>query len=94
LDGYASRVGNDVISFVIDDGDGLAHCGFAGAPWVVDLMEFAITSKAASNHKHAIIGSLLGYSARAIRWHEQFDAGKRFSLGDGCLARKNHEEQP
>lgn len=76
LDQYASKAGDSVIAFVVDDDRGVSFPGFAGAPWVVDLFRWTITSRAAKLHEHAIIGLLLGYSADAIQRHELFNHGK------------------
>jgi hypothetical protein len=75
LDGFAVNAGDDVISFVIDDGNGFAQCGFAAAPWIVGLLRFA-HSKTAKRYRHQILGLLLGYSPRAIERHERFTTGQ------------------
>jgi hypothetical protein len=75
LDKYAVNAGDNVIAFMVQDDNGVMQCGFAGAPWVIDMLRFAY-STAAADHKHEIIGLLLGYSANAIDRHACFNAGK------------------
>lgn len=75
LDHYAVKAGDSVIAFVVEDGREFAQCGFAGAPWVIDMLRFAF-SKPAREHRHAMLGLLLGYSAQAIERHERFNVGK------------------
>jgi hypothetical protein len=89
LSRYASESGGEVLPFVIrgrdvaPSGSGLdlrlTYCGFAAARWVVDLMRFAVTQAGA--HEHQIIGLLLGYSAVAIRHHEECGGKPYWSLG-------------
>lgn len=73
---YASEAGGDILPFVVKSNDVLSYCGFAAASWVIDLMQFAVTD--AGCRKHQIIGLLLGYSASAIQYHEDFTAGARW----------------
>lgn len=63
------------IPFVIDDDAGLATCGYATAPWAIDLLRWALADVSAEDHRHRIVGLLLGYSPEAIRRHEEQGAG-------------------
>lgn len=67
------------IPLVVDHNDGRAGCGFASAQWVIDLYQW-ITSGVAvpPEHRHAILGLLLGYSTSAIDEHLQALSGRRF----------------
>jgi hypothetical protein len=69
-----------VIPFVVVRKDGFADCGFASAQWVVDLYEWLVQSENVPKiHEHRIRGLLLGYSAGAIRDHDERDCGRRFT---------------
>ncbi len=64
-----SAAGTAAIPFVIDEGDGVATCGYASHPWAVDLLRWALTS-APPEQVHRILGLLLGYGAESIERHE------------------------
>jgi len=65
------------IPFVIDEGDGVATCGYASHPWAVDLLQWALTS-APREQVHRILGLLLGYGADNIERHEALGCGQLF----------------
>lgn len=69
--------GTSAIPFVIDEGDGIATCGYASHPWAVDLLQWALTS-APGKQVHRILGLLLGYGADSIERHEALGAGQLF----------------
>ena len=72
-----AAIGQDVLPFVIDNGDGTASCGYAAARWVIDLFESAFRDK--HPNRHQILGLLLGYSVPAISRHEENNSGRRFT---------------
>jgi hypothetical protein len=69
--------GGAAIPFVIDEGDGIATCGYASHPWAVDLLQWALTS-APGEQVHRILGLLLGYGADSIERHEALGTGQLF----------------
>ena len=69
--------GNTAIPFVIDEGDGIATCGYASHPWAVNLLRWALTS-APGEQVHRIIGLLLGYGADSIERYEALGSGQLF----------------
>jgi hypothetical protein len=69
--------GTTAIPFVIDEGDGIATCGYASYPWAVDLLRWALTS-APREQVHRILGLLLGYGADSIERHEALSSGRLF----------------
>lgn len=69
--------GTTAIPFVIDEGDGIATCGYASHPWAVDLLRWALTS-APPEQIHRILGLLLGYGCDSIERHEALSAGQMF----------------
>jgi hypothetical protein len=69
--------GGAAIPFVIDEGDGVATCGYASHPWAVDLLQWALAS-APGEQVHRILGLLLGYGADSIERHEALGAGRLF----------------
>lgn len=69
------------IPFVIDHGDGVASFGYAEAPWVLDLYEWAVKDPAVpEEQRHRIVGLLLGYSAPAVASHDAAGSGRRFAV--------------
>ncbi len=75
-----ASIGEQVIAFVIPRADGYADCGFAAARWVVDLYAWLVgASGVPAEHEHRIRGMLLGYSAGAIRDHDERESGRRFN---------------
>jgi hypothetical protein len=68
--------GCGAIPFAVAGRDGFYYCGFAGAPWVVRLLEAAVTEPKFSAWSHQIMGLLLGYSAAAIQDHENMSSGE------------------
>lgn len=67
-------------AYVIPRPDGQAVCGFAAARWVIDLHEWVLQTPALpEKHFHHILGLLLGYSAHAIRDHDEREGGRRFT---------------
>lgn len=78
LRGVASRVGGEVVPYVVELPGSKALYGFAAAPWAVELLWFAY-ARPAARHKDRIVGLLLGYSAAAIQRYS--DAGAILSLG-------------
>jgi hypothetical protein len=73
-----AAIGQDVLPFVIDSGDGGASCGYAAARWVIDLYESAFRDR--HPNRHQILGLLLGYSVPAISRHEENGGGRRFTM--------------
>jgi hypothetical protein len=70
------------IPFVCDCKNGVAEYGFAAEPWTVDLFEWLMTADVnavPAEHRHRVLGLLLGYSAPAIRDFESQAAGRRFT---------------
>jgi hypothetical protein len=88
-----ASVNVDAVPFVVVRRDGWADCGFAAAQWVVDLYEWSARSDAVPEaHAHRIRGLLLGYSADAIRAHDERSAGRRFtsaSTGPASMSRSS-----
>ncbi|MFA4974794.1 MAG: hypothetical protein WC683_19510 [bacterium] len=73
-------LGEQVVAFVTPRDDGFADCGFAAARWVVDLYAWLVKcSDVPEEHAHRIRGLLLGYSAGAIRDHDERGSGRRFT---------------
>jgi hypothetical protein len=73
------------IPFVIDEGDGIATCGYASHPWAVDLLQWALTL-APAEQVHRILGLLLGYGADSIERHEALGAGQLFPEPPGLTS--------
>jgi hypothetical protein len=71
--------GGGVIPWVIDHGDGIATCGYAGQAWVLDLYEWAVREPIPEEQRERVIGLLLGYSAPAVSEFEAHGCGRRFS---------------
>ncbi len=61
--------GATAIPFVIDEGDGVATCGYTSNPRAVDLLQRALAS-APGEQVHRILGLLLGSGADSIERHE------------------------
>ena len=59
------------IPFVAPRDDGIADYGYAHSKWAIDLLSWAQTDAVPTEHRHRIIGLLLGYSVQAIRAHEE-----------------------
>jgi len=77
-----------VVPFVIMRQDGFADCGYAAAKWVVDLYEWLIRpNHVPEEHAHRIRGLLLGYSAGAIRDHDERTCGRRFTWSPSRASR-------
>lgn len=75
-----AATGIGTVPFVVRRADNMADCGFAAAQWVVDLYEWLAQSTAVPvKHAHRIRGLLLGYSAEAIRAHDEHGSGRRFT---------------
>jgi hypothetical protein len=74
-----ASVGEAVIPFVVPRTDGFADCGFAAALWVVDLYQWTVSGAVPAEHAHRIRGLSLGYSADAVRAHDERDGGRRFT---------------
>jgi hypothetical protein len=71
--------GENVIAFVLDEGDGRAEYGYAAAEWVLDLFRWVVTESCVSAlHRNRIVGVLCGYSAEAIRLFEERQSGRLF----------------
>lgn len=72
------------IPFVAPRNDRIADYGFARSKWVIDLLSWAQTDAVPTEHRHRIIGLLLGYSVEAVRAHEEQGCGRLFqgTLGD------------
>jgi hypothetical protein len=69
----------NVIPFVIPRKDDFADCGFAAATWVLELYAYIVQSgDIPDKHMHRIRGLLLGYSAEAIRQHDERTSGRQF----------------
>lgn len=73
------------IPFVIDEGDGVATCGYASHPWAVDLLRWALTT-APQEQVHRILGLLLGYGSDSIERHEALGAGQMFHEPNGLTS--------
>lgn len=67
------------IPFVAPRDDGVADYGYAGSRWVIDLLRWAQTDAVPDEHRHRIVGLLLGYSVEAIRSYEEQNCGRLFS---------------
>jgi len=67
------------IPFVIDNGDGMADCGYASAAWVIDLFRWVGKAKLPETHLRRVIGLLLGYSVDAIARFEERQSKRLFS---------------
>lgn len=64
------------IPFVVDRGDGIADYGFSSTLWALDLLKWVQSDAAPVEHRHRIIGLLLGYSPESIRAHEELARGR------------------
>jgi len=69
------------LPFVVDHHDGRAGGGYAGAEWVIDLYEWATSADIPAQHRHAVLGLLLGYDVGSISRHAEGLNGRRFELG-------------
>jgi len=67
------------IPFVSPRDDGIADYGFAASKWAIDLLRWTQSDAVPTEHRHRIIGLLLGYSAEAIRRHEEQGCGRLFA---------------
>jgi hypothetical protein len=70
------------IPFLCDCQNGFAEYGYAAERWVVDLFEWLMTADAnvvPTDHRHHVLGLLLGYSATAVRDFEAHTSGRRFT---------------
>lgn len=70
------------IPFVCDCQNGSAEYGYAAEPWVVDLFEWLMTAEGhmvPTQHRHHVLGLLLGYSPSAVRDYQAHNSGRRFS---------------
>jgi hypothetical protein len=70
------------IPFVVDRKDGFADFGFAAKRWALDLYRWAVVEKenaVPDEHRHRVLGLLLGYSAEAIEAFEQERSGRLFT---------------
>ena len=56
---------DNVIPFVIPNGDGTALVGYAAETWIVDLLRW-MAANAPGQLQDCVLGLLLGYSPRAI----------------------------
>jgi hypothetical protein len=68
------------LPFVVDHRDGRVGGGYAGAEWVIDLYEWATSADIPAEHRHAVLGLLLGYDVRSISRHDEGLNGRRFEL--------------
>jgi hypothetical protein len=50
---------------------GWLSCGYAGAPWVVDLLRWVLSDECPVTHQDRIMGLLCGYSTQAIQAFEE-----------------------
>lgn len=66
------------VPFVFDRGDGVADYGYAAAAWVLDLYRWLHSDGVPATYRHHVTGLLLGYSAAAIREHDEAGAGRLF----------------
>jgi hypothetical protein len=67
--------GQRAVPFVCRDWLGRCHCGYASAPWVIDLYRWSQSGQVPECHRHRIVGLLLGYSSEAIGDFERRRAG-------------------
>jgi hypothetical protein len=70
------------IPFVFDCKDGAAEYGYAAESWVVDLFEWLMTATrdaVPTEHRHHVLGLLLGYSPAAVREFQSHTSGRRFT---------------
>jgi hypothetical protein len=70
------------IPFVCDCKNGAAEYGYAAEEWVVDLFEWLVTAEGHTvpvEHRHRVLGLLLGYSPSAVRDFQAHTSGRRFS---------------
>ena len=66
------------IPFVFPRNDGNADYGYASGAWCIDLLRWTESDAVPAQHRHRIIGLLLGYSVDAIRMHEELSCGRLF----------------
>lgn len=79
LRGQSATIAGSLVSpipFVIESGHGFADCGYAAAPWVIDILRWIYLSEDAKPHVHRIIGLLLGYSPAAMNDFEVRQVGR------------------
>lgn len=67
-----------VIPFVAPRDDGVADYGYAASRWVLDLFRWVQSDAVPTQHRHRIIGLLLGYSVESIRTFEDGMCGRLF----------------
>ena len=70
------------IPFVCDCKNGAAEYGFAAEGWVVDLFEWLMSAEndmVPTEHRHHVLGLLLGYSPSAVRDFQSHTSGRRFT---------------
>ena len=68
IDRYGS---SGAYGFVIERPDGIAEYGYAAASWLVDLLQWVHRPDVPDQQAHQILGLMLGYSAHAIRLHDE-----------------------
>lgn len=72
--------GNGVLTFVIDRGDGHAHCGYAASGWAMDLLRWVAVDQAVpAVQRHRVVGLLLGYGPAQIGRFEEGLGGRMFA---------------
>lgn len=69
----------NVVPFVVDHGDGVASYGYSESRWALDLYEWVVKDPSVpQEHRHRIIGLLLGYGTPAVSRYEEEGSGRRF----------------
>jgi hypothetical protein len=80
------------IGFVEDRGDGIAEYGYAAHSWVLELYRWlgrADENAMPTEHRHRILGLLLGYGVEAVqRFEEQMEHATRSPYLVGCTSRQ------
>jgi hypothetical protein len=64
------------IQFLIRRHDGPVEYGYAACQWVIDLLSWICSGNVPQAQVDRIFGLLLGYSAQAIRDHEELLTGR------------------
>jgi hypothetical protein len=67
------------IPFIFGRPDGNADFGYAGNRWCIELLQWAQSDAVPAQHRHRIIGLLLGYSVEAIHRFEEQTCGRLFA---------------
>jgi hypothetical protein len=69
------------IPYVCDCKDGVAEYGYAAQQWAIDLFEWIMTAQRSvvpTEHRHHVLGLLLGYTPSAVQHFQANLSGRRF----------------